>query len=92
MRQLQTTINLNYRPLSRLSMDLKVMPRSCRGHRYILCIIDEVTNYMITAPIKQSRSEEVREALINYVISKYCIPDNMIMDLDSAFMPSLMNY
>ena len=26
-RQLQTRINLNYRPLSRLSMDLKVMPR-----------------------------------------------------------------
>ena len=55
MRQLQTRINLNYRPLSRLSMDLKVMPRSSRGHRYILCVIDEVTNYMITAPIKHSR-------------------------------------
>ena len=27
-RQLQTRINLNYRYLSRLSMDLKVMPRS----------------------------------------------------------------
>ena len=26
-RQLQTRINLNYRPLSRLSMDLKVMPK-----------------------------------------------------------------
>ena len=48
-------------------MDLKVMPRSCRGHRYILCVIDEVTNYIITAPIKQSRSEEVWEALINNV-------------------------
>ena len=68
------------------------MPRSCRGHRYILCIIDEVTNYMITAPIKQSRSEEVGEALINDVISNYYIPDYMIIDLDSAFMSSLMNY
>ena len=86
MRQLQTRINLNYRPLSRLSMDLKVMPRSYRGHRYILCIIDEVTNYIISAPIKQSRSEEVGEALINNVFSKYCIPDYMIMDLDSVFM------
>ena len=92
VRQLQTRINLNYRPLLRLSMDLKVMPRSCRGHRYILYVIDEVTNYMITAPIKQSRSEEVGEALINDVISKYCIPDYMIVDLDSAFMSLLMNY
>ena len=92
VRQLQTRINLNYRPLLGLSMDLKVMPRSCRGHRYILCIIDEVTNYMISPPIKQSRSEEVGEALINDVIPQYCIPDYMIMDLDSAFMSLLMNY
>ena len=92
VRQLQTRINLNHRPLSRLSMDLKVMLRSCRGHRYILCLIDEVTNYMITAPIKHSRSEEVGEVLINNVISKYCLPDYMIMDLDSAFISLLMNY
>ena len=36
-------------------MDLKEMPRSFRGHRYILYVIDKVTNYMITAPTKQSR-------------------------------------
>ena len=35
-RQLQTRINLNYRPLSRLSMDLKVMPRSHKGKKNIL--------------------------------------------------------
>ena len=50
-RQLQTRINLNYRPLSRLSMDLKAMPRSGKGHKFILCIIDEVMNYLITVPI-----------------------------------------
>ena len=51
-RQLQSRINLNYRPLSWFSMDLKVMPKSYRGDRYILCVINEVTNYIIMAPIK----------------------------------------
>ena len=46
-RQLQTRIILNYRPLSRLSMDLKVMPKLHKGHKFILCILDEVTNYLI---------------------------------------------
>ena len=32
-------------------MDLKVMPRSHKEHKYILCIIDEVTNYLIAVPI-----------------------------------------
>ena len=58
-RHLQMRINPNYIPMSRLSMDLKVMPRSHKGHRYILCIIDEVTNFLITVPICQARSEEI---------------------------------
>ena len=91
-RQFQTRINLNYRPLSRLSMDLKVMPRSNKGHKYILSIIDKVTNYLITIPICQSRSEEIGNTLIENVITKYCVPDYIIMDQDSAFMSSLMSY
>ena len=91
-RLLQPRIYLNYRPLSRLSMDLKVMPRSQRGHKFILCIIDEVTNYLITVPIFQAKSEEVGEAKIEHVIIKYSIPDCIIMDQDSTFMTSLMNY
>ena len=91
-RQFQPRINLNYRPLSRLSMDLKVMPKSYRGDKYILCVIDKVTNYIITAPVKQAKSEEVGEILINSVFSKYCVPDCIIMDLDSAFMSLLMTY
>ena len=35
-RHLQTRINPNYVPMSRLSMELKVMPRLYKGHRYIL--------------------------------------------------------
>ena len=91
-RHLQTRINPNYVPMSRLSMDLKVMPRSHKGHRYILCIIDEVTNYLVTVPIFQARSEEIGEALIESVIMKYYRPEYIIVDQDSAFMSSLMTY
>ena len=59
-RQLQTRINPNYIPLSRLSMDLKVMPRFHKGHKFILCIIDEVTNYLIAVLIYQARSDQIR--------------------------------
>ena len=68
------------------------MPKSQKGHKYILCIIDEVTNYLITMPIFQARSEKVGEAILEHVISKHCIPDYSIMDQDSAFMSSLMCY
>ena len=78
--------------MSTLSMDLKVMPQSLKGHSYILCIIDEVTNYLVTAPLYQAKSEEIGEALIEHVIAKYGTPEYIIMDQDSTFMSSLMNY
>ena len=91
-RQLQRRINLNYRPMSKLSMDLKVMPRPQKGHCYILCIKDALTNYLVITPLYQVRSEEIGEALIENVISKFGTPEYMIMDQDSAFMSMLMNY
>ena len=91
-RQSQTRINLNYRLLSKLSMDLKVTSRSHKGHKYILCIIDEVTNYLIMLPIYQSKVEEIGDALIENVITKYCIPDYIIMDQEETFISSLINY
>ena len=92
LRQYQARINPNYMSISRLSMDLKVMPRSHKGHKYILCVIDEVTNYQITVHIFQVRSQEIVEALIENGITKYCIPAYIIMDQDSTFMSSLMTY
>ena len=91
-RHFQTRINPNDIPMSRLSMDLKVMPKSQKGHKYVVCVIDEVTNFLITVPIFQARSEEVGEALLEHIITKNCIPDYIIMDQDSAFMSSLMCY
>ena len=46
----------------------------------------------MTVPIHQAKSEEIGNALIENVITEYCIPDYIIMDQDSAFMSSLMNY
>ena len=68
------------------------MSISHNGHKYILCIIDEVSNYLITVLLYQARSEEIGEALVNNVTMKCCIPEYIIMDQESAFISSLMTY
>ena len=73
-------------------MDLKVMPRLHKAHRYILCKIEEVTNILITVPIFQARSEEIGAALLENFITKYCVPEYIVMDQGSAFMSSPMTY
>ena len=51
-----------------------------------------MTNYLITVPIYHSKAEKIGDALIEHVVTKYCIPDCITMDQDSTFMSSLMNY
>ena len=68
------------------------MPRSHKGHKFILCITDEVTNYLITVPIFQAKSKETGEVLVENIITKYCIPEYIIMDQDNMSMSSLITY
>ena len=51
-----------------------------------------MTNYLFAAPIYQGKSEEIGDVLIESVISKFGTPEYIIMDQDSAFMSTLMNY
>ena len=51
-----------------------------------------VTNYLITVPIHQAKSEEIHDSLIENIITMYCIPEYIMMDQDSKFMSSVMNY
>ena len=46
----------------------------------------------MAAPLYQAKSEEVWKALIEHIITKYGTPEYIMMDQDSAFMSSLMNY
>ena len=67
-------------------MDVKVMPKFHKCQKFILCMMDEVMDHLITVPIYHSRSEEIDNALIENVISEYCIPDYIIIDQGSVFM------
>ena len=49
-------------------------------------------NYLIMVPIHQSKAEEIDEALTEHIVTKYCVPDCIIIDQENAFILSLMNY
>ena len=68
------------------------MPRSYEDTNSFYPSLNEVANYLVTVPIHKAKSEEVGEALIENVITKYYVPEYIIMDQDSTFMSSLMTY
>ena len=67
-------------------------PDCTRVTNIILCIIDEVNKLFDTSTNTSFQIiEGIGYALIENVISKYCVPGYIIIDQDSAFMSSLMN-
>ena len=48
-----------------MNMGLKVMPRSYKGLKFILVVIDVVTSYLIAISIHQLRSEEMELPSLN---------------------------
>ena len=68
------------------------MLKTYQGQKFILCMLHEVTNYVITIPIHHSGLEVIGDALIDNIPLKYCIPDYIILDQDSAFISSLTHY
>ena len=46
----------------------------------------------MTAPLFHARSEEVGKAIIENIVTKYGTPEYMVMDQDSEFMSSSMNF
>ena len=45
-----------------------------------------------TVPVHQAKSEEIGDALIENIVTKYSIPEYIIMDEDSTFISSFINY
>ena len=76
--------------MSKLHCDIKYMYTTRTGHRFILVIADEVTNYLVTIAFYRRTSHKVGEALINYVFCKYGPPSYLKFDEDLAFLSKVM--
>ena len=83
-------IPLDYKPLSRLSLDLKSMPYSKMGYDQILVCTCEVTNYVMAFPIPNGRSETIAEVIFNRIVCVFGTPKVIISDEGSALTSELM--
>ena len=78
--------------MSRLNMDLKVMPRSQKGTPLHPLCNRQGDKLFSHSPNISGQIRGDRSVLIENVISKFGTPKYVIMDQDSAFMSILMNY
>lgn len=90
LRPFHTRIPDSYRPFDRISLDFKTMPTSHTGYRHLMVICDEITRFVICAPLKSLDAETICEALIQKVICIFGPPSCLVTDAAASLTGKLL--
>ena len=77
-------IPIDYRPMERISCDIKYMPKGFDGFEFLLVVTCEMTNFTIAIPLKGRTAEVIAEALLHRVVAIFGIPKLLLVDQDAA--------
>ena len=86
------TYDISQPTLANVSMDIKYMPKSNKGFKYLLVILCEITNFLVTHPLKEVTASEVCRILVEEFITYFSTPVRIVCDQDPAFMSTLCRY
>ncbi|KAJ8353788.1 hypothetical protein SKAU_G00213550 [Synaphobranchus kaupii] len=77
-------------PFSRIGMDLVgPLPRSSRGHQYILVVLDYATRYPETIPLRTIATKGIARELM-LLFSRVGLPEEILTDQATPFMSRIM--
>ncbi|KAL1248867.1 hypothetical protein QQF64_022185 [Cirrhinus molitorella] len=77
-------------PFQRIGMDLVgPVPKSARGHEYILVIVDYATRYPEAIPLRKATAKNIAQELF-LLSSRVSIPGEILTDQGTPFMSRLM--
>ena len=78
-------------PFERVAVDLigEIKPKTDRGHRWILTVIDYATRYPEAVALKDISTETVAEALVE-IYSRVGIPKEVLSDQGTQFVSNIM--
>ena len=60
-----------------------------KGNRYILTMVDAMSNYLIAVPVKSQTAEETVRCIIQHYVLKFGMPRKVVHDSHPGFMSTL---
>ena len=79
-----------YKPFAKISLDFKSMPNSVTGFKHLMVVCDEITRFVICAPLKTLDAETICEALIQKVICIFGPPECIVTDAAASLTGKLL--
>ena len=68
------------------------MPTSQKQYKFLLVILCEVSNFIVTHPMAEISSKHVCEILVDNFIAYFSTPFRLVCDKDASFLSSLSKY
>ena len=85
-------IDINAPTLTHISMDIKHMPPSKDKFHYILVMLCEASNFMVTAPMKTATAPKICNTIMDHFMGYFGTPTRIVCDQDPAFMSHLCQW
>ena len=85
-----TRIPYDFRPMSRVSADIKWMPLTNQVFNYILFATCEISNYVVGIPIQKANVLTIAEALLYRVVYQFGPPKTLIIDEDRTLSADVL--
>ena len=83
-------IPYDFRPMRNFSMDIKEMPESPEGFKYVLYCVCDFSNYVVGIPLKNISAKTIVSALVRHVFFVFGPPDRIVTDQAKQFTSTLM--
>jgi hypothetical protein len=90
-RPFEVNIPTSYKPFETVYCDLKVMPESYQGHRYILVLVCAITRYVILHPLISKDALNVAETILQKCVFIHGPFKRFICDEGKEFQNSVIN-
>ena len=79
-------------PFQRVHMDIVgPLGTSTNGYKYILTVIDVMTRFLITAPLRTKEAGEVAEAFFIRVVCAHGVPKTVVTDQGREFVNQILS-
>ena len=85
-----TRIPYDFRPMSKISADIKWMPLSNKGFNYILFATCEISTYVIGIPIQKANVVTITETLLNRAVYQFGPPKTLRIDEDRTLSADVL--
>ncbi len=91
-REFNLRLYTDFNFFSEIHIDIKVMPESDKGHKYILILVCAITRYTICLKLKDRNAQTIAEKLLRKVFLERGVPDKIVCDEVISFVNQIMQY